>query len=276
VIAVSIDGEPVAPDQARISIFDRGLLYGDGVFEVLRTWDGALTELDAHLERLHAACSELGLRTLERERLAEAVARTVAAAGEGEQRIRIVVTRGPGGLGARMRELGPGMTIVIVEPLLPQPAEISLALVDWPLPRRTRPGLKTLAYLDHVLAKELAAELGADDAVRLGPDGEVLECATCNLFLVASGRVVTPQLAGVLPGITRARVLEVCAAEQIAAAQSRISVDELRAADEVFVTSALRGVVAVTRLDGEPRPAGAVTARIAASVRARRAVRPAL
>jgi branched-chain amino acid aminotransferase len=262
VIAVSIDGVACAPEQAVISIFDRGFLYGDGVFEVLRTWDGILVDLDAHLDRLYASAAWLGLKTMERAPLAEAVVRTVTEAGSGERRVRIVLTRGPGSLVARPEELGPGRAIVIAEPLPPQPTEVSLAIVDWPLPPRTEPAHKTLAYLDHIVARELAAAAGADEAVRLGPDGDVLECATSNVFAVVRGTVVTPPLAGVLPGTTRARVLAACSAAGIVVGERRLTVGELHGSDEIFISSALRGVVAVTRLDGRDLPAGPVTARV--------------
>lgn len=271
-IAVSIDGVLGPPEQARISIFDRGFLYGDGVFEVLRTWDEVLVDLDAHLDRLYHSALALSIRTMERDRMVEAVTRTLANSGPGEKRIRIVITRGPGALLAPAHTLGPGKTIVIVEPLPAQPAELSLAVVDFPLPKRTGPAHKTLAYLDHLIARDLAAAAGADEAVRLGTEGEVLECATSNLFVVLGGSVLTPPLTGVLPGTTRARVLEACAGLALTAMEARLTVDELRAADEIFVTSALRGVVPITKLDGEPRPAGPLTSRIAAAVRARLSV----
>jgi branched-chain amino acid aminotransferase len=205
---------------------------------------------------------------MERDRLAEAVTRTLANAGPGERRIRIVLTRGPGALAARREALGPGRAIVIVEPLPAQPTELSLAVVDWPLPRRTGPGHKTLAYLDHVVARDLAVAAGADEAVRLGADGEVLEGSTSNVFAVVRGTVVTPMIAGVLPGVTRARVLAACAGAGIGVHEARLTLAELRSADEIFVTSAVRGVVAVTRLDGESRPVGPLTARIAGLYRA--------
>lgn len=263
-IAVSIDGVLGPPEQARISIFDRGFLFGDGVFEVLRTWDESLVDLDAHLDRLYASAGALGIKAMDRARLAEAVQRTLANSGPGEHRVRIVLTRGPGSLLAKRETMGPGRAIVIVEPLPAQPVEISLALVDWPLPRRTTPAHKTLAYLDHILARDLAAAAGADEALRLGAEGEVLECATSNIFAVVKGTVITPQLMGVLPGITRARVMAACGAAQIPVREVRITLDELRAADELFITSAVRGVVAVTRLDGESRRTGPITTRIAA------------
>jgi branched-chain amino acid aminotransferase len=266
VIVVSIDGALVAPEQASISVLDRGLLYGDGCFEVLRTWGGVARELDAHLERLLDTARFLELRAMERPRLAEAVHGAVAAAGPGEHRIRILLTRGPGSLAARLGELGPGRAIVIVEPLPALPAELSLAVVDWPLPARRERGHKTLAYLDAVIAHELARAAGADEAIRLDAAGCVAEGATCNLFAVLGGEIVTPPTdRGALPGIVRARVLAICARGGLAARERTLTVSELRAAQEVFVTSSLRGVVPVTRLDHAPLARGALAERIAAA-----------
>jgi branched-chain amino acid aminotransferase len=257
-IAISIDGELVDRDHATISVLDRGLLYGDGLFEVFRAGDA-----DAHLDRLYASAAALDLRVMPRAALAEAIARTVAAAGQGEHRVRVIVTRGPGALSARLGELGPGRAIVIVEPLPAQPRELSAVTID----RRwiaSGAGMKTLAYLEHVIARELAAAAGADEAIRTDADGNVIEGSTSNLFAVVGGAIVTPPLtAGVLPGVTRAHVLAICARLAIPASEAMISSASLAAADELFATSALRGVVPITRLDGAARAAGPVTARIA-------------
>ena len=267
---VSIDGVLLAEDQATISVFDRGLLLGDGLFEVLRTWNGIARDLDAHLSRLRASAEALRLHvpseirqwTLSAIAAAEKVNK-VKTVPFGEVRARIVVTRGPGAIGARWAELGGGRTIVIVEELPEQPREIALATVDWPLARRREPAHKTLAYLDHVIARELAAAAGADEALRLDADGFVGECATANVFAVSGGVVATPPAEGALPGIVRARVLALCDELAIEAGVRRFAPAELATADEIFITSSLRGVVPVTRLDGTARAAGPVTARIA-------------
>ncbi|HEY4241429.1 MAG TPA: aminotransferase class IV [Kofleriaceae bacterium] len=262
-VAVSIDGKLTAPEAATVSIFDRGFLYGDGCFEVLRTWDGIARDLDAHLDRLLGTAAALELRTPDRAKLGEFVYRTIAAAGPGEHRIRIVLTRGTGTLAAGASTLGPGRTIVVVEPLPESIEEVSLALVDYPLPRRRGRGHKTLAYLDSIIARELARAANADEAVRLDADGFVAEGATCNVFAVIGGAVVTPPVdAGVLPGIVRARVLRSCSRLAIPTSERRMTVVELRSADELFVTSAIRGVVPVTRLDGALLTSGPVTQRI--------------
>jgi len=268
VTAISIDGQLVAPEHAMISVLDRGLLYGDGLFEVLRTWHGAPVDLPAHLDRLYASAEALALRAIDRSALAAAVHATLAAAGAGEQRIRIVLTRGPGALSARTEELGPGRAIVIAEPLPELPTEVACAVVDWPLPRRPGPAHKSLAYLDHIVARDLARAAGADEALRLDGQGLVVEGATSNVHVVVDGTLVSPPAAaGALPGVVRGRLLAAAARLGIAVREDRITVDQLRAADEILLTSSLRGVVAVTRLDGVARVAGRTTARLAAAVR---------
>jgi branched-chain amino acid aminotransferase len=263
-VVISIDGVIVPPERAVISVLDRGLLYGDGLFEVLRTWHGVAVELDRHLDRLCASAQALELRVLPRELLRTAVIAAIAAAGAGDHRVRVIATRGEGGLGARFADLGPGRAIVIVEPLPLQPRAISAAIVDWPLPRRPGAGHKTLAYLDPIVARELAAAVGADEAIRLGADGTVVEGATCNVFVVHGGAIATPRLVdGALPGVTRARALECCAELGLDASQRSVAVSEVLAADEIFVTSSLRGIVGVTRLDGQALAIGPVTTRIA-------------
>jgi branched-chain amino acid aminotransferase len=265
VIAVSIDGALVDPAHAVLSVFDRGLLYGDGCFEVLRTWGGAAVELPAHLDRLYETALFLALAAPDRDALAAAIGRTLAAAGPGEHRIRVVLTRGPGPLSARLAALSGGRSIVIVEPLPPPPHELSLAVVDWPLATRPGRGHKTLAYLDAVLARERARAAGADEALRLDASGRAVEGASCNVFAVMGGAVSTPPAdRGALPGIVRQRVLDLCARAGIPTRVRALRVAELRRSRELFVTSSLRGVVPVTRIDGVSIPAGPVAARLAA------------
>lgn len=262
---VSIDGALVEPEGAVISVFDRGLLYGDGCFEVLRTWGGVAVELAAHLERLFETIGVLAIKSLSRDAVRAAVEAAIGAAGEGEHRIRIVVTRGPGGVAMPISELGPGHTIVIVEPLpLAAVTGVSLAVVDHPLPPRTGRGHKTLAYLDHVIARELARAAGADEGVRLDASGAVVEGATSNIFIVSRGAVATPAIdGGVLPGIVRGRVIAICTQLGLPAVARRLTVEELRIADEVFITSSVRGVVPVTTLDGAACQVGPIAAQIA-------------
>lgn len=251
-MVISIDGVVVSEEHATISVLDRGFLYGDGLFEVLRTWNRFAVDLDAHLDRMVAAGEALKL-AVDRAKVGTAVRTTLAVAGDDpDYRVRIIVTRGQGGVGKRFAEVQGGHTIVIVEPLGTLPTMTTAAFVEWELASRDV-GYKTLAYLDSLIAKELAAERGAEEAFRLGPDGGVVEGATSNLFIVRTKKVQTPPLtSGILPGITRGHVLACCQQLQIATSERRLTTHEVEDADEIFVTSSVRGVVAVTRLEGQP------------------------
>ena len=248
---VSIDGVLVPAALATISIFDRSFLYGDGLFEVLRTYNGRPVDGPRHIERLMASARTIELRVAPIAPLLDAA---IAAAGPGHHKVRIVATRGPG-------DGRPGKLIITVEPLPPQPTQLTLAIVDRPLASQSGAGHKTLAYLDHLIAKELARAAGADEAVRLDGDGLVCEGATSNLFAVMDQAVLTPPVtSGALPGIVRSRVLELWPARV-----QPLEVADLLAADEIFATSSLRGVVPVTRLGTHERAVGPVTSKIIAA-----------
>jgi branched-chain amino acid aminotransferase len=241
---VSIDGQIIAPQDARISIFDRGFLFGDGLFETFRTWDGVLVDADEHLARLRSSAAALQIHV-----------GPIEIPGEGERRVKVIVTRGEGAASVPFGTPGNGKTLVIVESLGTIAETATAAIVDWPLPRRTVVH-KTLAYLDSLIARELTR--GTDEAIRLDADGHVCEAAMANVFLVEADRVITPALGtGALAGVTRAQV--------IALAQAReevVTVERLRRADEIFLTSAIRSVCGVVALDGVARPVGPVTARL--------------
>ena len=275
-----IDGALVADEDATISVLDRGFLYGDGLFEILRTWNRRAIDLELHLDRMCASAIELHVE-LDRVAIARAVTDVIAAT-VGEQRLRIIVTRGRGGVTARFADVRGGHTIVIAGPLAvtaDEVAQTSAAVVDYPLAHRTGHAHKTLAYLDHLIAKELAAEAGAEEALRCAPDGTIVEGATSNIFILLQGAAVTPPPAGILPGITRGHVLACCAELRIPWQERGLSRAELAAADEIFLTSAVRGIVAVTRLDGRAHGngVGVVTKELARAYaeRMRRATMPA-
>lgn len=245
--SVWIDGVEVKPEEARVSIFDRGFLYGDGLFETFRTWDDELVDADEHLARLRASAAALQIAV-----------GPIEIPGEGERRIKVIVTRGEGGAGVPFGTLGPGKTLVIVEPLGAIAATATAAIVDWPLPRRAV-AHKTLAYLDSLIARELTR--GTDEAIRLDADGHVCEGAMSNVFLVEADRVITPALGtGALAGVTRAQVIGLARAHE-----EVVTVERLRRADEIFMTSAIRSVCGVVELDGIARPVGPVTARLRAA-----------
>jgi branched-chain amino acid aminotransferase len=272
---VYLDGEVVDGADARIPVSDRGLLYGDGVFEVLRTANGRPFLLDRHLDRLAAGASAIGLALPPAVLIATAVTRTAAALGE-EARLRIVVTRGDASLDRRLSDVGTPRLLVIAEPLRLPPPEvyergIRLATVARRMasPDSLDPRIKALSYLDRILALDEARRVGADEAVRLDQNGRVAECATANIFFVAKGALLTPPATMALPGVTRGVVLEDATAAAIPIGERAPLLAELAAADEVFVTSAVRGIVPVGVLDGVQRLPGTVTRQLIARYRAR-------
>lgn len=254
-----MDGALVPAPTAQVSVFDRGLWHGDGVFAVLRSGAARLIDGAAHAERLVAAARWRGLPAISTAEVLGA-ADAVARARGGASRVRVIWTAG--GDDAR---LAPPRLIAIADAVPPPPSAIALCTVDAALPD----GLgahKTLAYLDRLRARELARAAGADDAVRLTPAGDVGETAMANLFLVLDGQLVTP-VAGtaIRLGVTRARVCALAGDVQ----ERVVRRPELARASEAFVTSAIRGVVAVHRLDGRGLPApGPVTARSQAAYEA--------
>jgi branched-chain amino acid aminotransferase len=265
VASVFLDGAVVEAAAARVPITDRGLLYGDGVFEVLRTANGRPFLLERHVARLHAGAAAIALVPPAADAITDAVARTLAALG-GDARIRIVVTRGDAPLATRLADAGPARLIVIAERLRLPAADadahgIALATVGRRMPPAAAldPRIKALAYLDRVLALDEARRAGADEAIRLDEGGRVAECATANIFLVIAGVVTTPPAVAALPGVTRGVVLEEAAAAGVAIREHAPTPDELAGADEVFVTSAVRGVMPVASIDGVVRIPGPVT-----------------
>ena len=282
---VDIDGRIVAPEDAVVSVFDRGFLYGDSVYEVLRTYQGRPFATEAHLGRLERSAARIGL-TLPwpAGRLATEVDRVLAAAddlAEGhESYVRIVVTRGAGPIG-----LDPGLaedprTILIVQPLHQPPralyeAGAAVAVVGVERNRRAAvdPAAKTGNYLNSVLALREARGREADEAVMLDAGGHLTEGASSNVFLVRGGRLCTPALdVGILEGVTRATVLALARETGVEVDEGPLTAGDLARADEAFLTSTIREILPVTRVDGaqvgEGRP-GPVTRRLQAAFRAR-------
>lgn len=262
-IRVYISGQIVEPEAAKISVFDRGFLFGDSVYESVGTVGGKLYALTEHLERLQRSADRVGLVLPPREHIQAAVKQTVAAAQNAESRVRIMVTRGVG----RSGDLDPKAAvepqlIVIVQPLNPPAAELYESGVAVEVVSITRnhagaldPSVKSGNYLNNVLAvgEAKARRPGAHEAILCSPTGDVAEGATSNVFACIQGVLQTPALSvGILPGITRSKVLEVAHSIGVTIKESTFSPDELRSASEAFITSAARGVLPVTQIDGLP------------------------
>ena len=255
-VLVSLDGKLVPPEAALVPVLDRGFLYGDSVYEVCRTYRGVPFALDRHLKRLQGSADRLALSLPSAAELTAEVERTLQAAGNAESYVRIIVTRGEGRFGLAPHLSDERRVVVIVKPLeLPSDAQFErgLKIAVVPLrrnsPRTLDPAAKTGNYLNSVLALAQSQKLGADDAVMLDLVGRVTELSTSNIFFVKDRVVVTPALVlGLLEGVTRALVMELAKAEGFLVQEAFFGPEALADADEVFVTSTLREVMAVTSL----------------------------
>lgn len=255
---VTIDGQSFSEDRAKVSVFDRGFLYGDSVFETVRTYSGRPFALDAHLERLRWSASRVyielpvGIDVLRAE-----VLRTLEAANNPESMIRVMVTRGKGELGLDPALATDPTRVIIVAPLHPPPPEAYARGVKVVTFRTQRiadatdaAGAKIANYLIAVLATRQARRTGAVEALIVDSQGRVVEGTSSNVFAVMGGRLLTPpDELGILPGITRARVLEAAQALRIAVEFRALEVEELLAADEVFISSSIREILPVVGVD---------------------------
>jgi branched-chain amino acid aminotransferase len=273
---VSIDGRIVPPGEAVVSVYDHGFLFGDSVYEVVRTRRGVPVTLDEHLARLERSAERIYFPLpWTREAIAARVREAVAAAGNPECYVRIVATRGPGEISLLPDTCTAPSLILLVKPLPVPPPSVArdgIGILLAPRPRNDRraldPSAKTGNYLNNLLALVEARRAGAEDAVLLNPEGMLAEGTTSNVFLVHGGRVRTPTLeSGILAGITRDLLMREMARAGVPASEEALPPGALADADEVFLTSTVRGVAPVTRVDGRPvgdgRP-GPVTRRVAA------------
>jgi branched-chain amino acid aminotransferase len=245
-----VDGALVPLSEARIPVTDDGLLRGDGIFEVMRLYDGVPFARERHLERMALSAQNLRL-DLDIPAIARDISSLLAVAQPGDGLLRALATRG-------------GHRIVLIEPLPALPRALTLGYMVF-APVRVLDGVKSLSYAANMLATRLAHERGFDDALLVTPHGRVLELPTGSFFWVSRGEVRTPPLSDhILDSITRRIVIEASGAEEVATARA-----DLETADEAFVASSVWEVLAVSRIEerdfGE---AGPVTGAIAGKVRA--------
>ncbi len=270
----------VPEEEARLSVFDHGLLYGDGVFEGLRSYSGRVFRLDAHLDRLYASARAICLEIpMAKEAVAKAVIDTLAANNLADGYVRLVVTRGAGSLG-----LDPGRTknpqvIVIADTISLYPREFyekGLRIVTAATQRTQSaalsPRIKSLNYLNNIMAKLEGLQAGCVEALMLNHKGEVAECTGDNIFVVRGGRLLTPPPdAGILEGITRNAVMELAHSAGIDCRESTLVRHDLYTADECFLTGTAAEVIPVVEIDGRRighgHP-GPVTARLTADFHA--------
>lgn len=270
------DGKLVDEAEAAVSVFDHGVLYGDGCFEGIRFYSGKVFRLQEHIVRLFNSMRYLMIELpWSFEEVCAATEETVAASGLDDGYIRLVVTRGKGDLGLNPRNCPKSSMFIIVQNIALYPKEMyenGLSLITSSY-RRPNPDIlcqqvKSLNYLNSISAKMEAVQQGAGEALMLNQRGNVAECTGDNIFIVTGGTVVTPPVTeGALGGITRHAVMDICAELGIPCEEKVINRFDILSADECFLTGTAAEVIAVSSLDGRSigtGHAGPVTGRILA------------
>lgn len=258
-LKVWIDGQLYDKENARISVYDHGLLYGDGVFEGIRVYQGRIFEIDAHLRRLADSAKAIRLNIpMSAGELRVAIEQTVRINGFSDCYVRLIVTRGIGYLGLNPNKCADPSVIIIADTIEMYPPEmyqkgmsVITASVIRNHPNAISPRIKSLNYLNNILAKIEASDAGVMEAIMLNGNGNVAEATGDNIFIVTHGVVHTPGTAdGILEGITRAVMLRLCSQLGIAAQEKTLQRQDLYAADECFLTGTGAEVIPVTRIDG--------------------------
>jgi len=271
---VYIDGRFYPASEAKVSVYDHGLLYGDGVFEGVRVYDGLVFKLREHVDRMYDSAKVIKLDIpMSKEEMVKAVVEALKVNKIRDGYVRIVVTRGVGDLGLDPRKC-PRPTVIIIADAIQiydtGAKEKGLTAIISSIRRdsvdATSHEAKTLNYLNSILAKIEANNAGVDEAIMLDHRGFVSEGTGDNIFIVKDGVVYTPpRTAGILPGITRACVIQLCKELGVRVVEKDITVVELYTADEVFVTGTAAEVMPITVINGRPigdgRP-GPITRRL--------------
>ena len=258
-LKIWIDGELVNRADAKISVYDHGLLYGDGVFEGIRLYNGKIFEADAHIKRLYnsAKVIRLTIPITPAEMLA-AIEQTAAANHFTDCYVRAVVTRGVGYLGLNPNKC-PKPSVFIITDLIElydkETYEKGMAIITASVirnhPNALSPRVKSLNYLNNILAKIEAADAGVPEALMLNAEGNVAECTADNIFIVKDGLVLTPTTNdGILEGITRASIIQLCGKLHIPCVEKTIQRYDVYTADECFLTGTGAEVIPVTKIDG--------------------------
>lgn len=266
---VYINGKFFAPNEAMVSVFDHGLLYGDGVFEGLRIYNGKIFRLEQHIRRLYdsakAICLKIPLTPAE---MTEACLETVKQSEFTDGYIRLVITRGAGTLGLGPERTENPQVIIIVDKIKLYPQEFydnGLAIITAATirnhPAALSPRIKSLNYLNNIMAKIEASNAGCLEALMLNHKGEVSECTADNIFIVRDGNLLTPPTdAGILEGVTRDVVLELAREAGIPTFEKTLTRHDIYVADECFMTGTAAEVIGVVKVDdreigdGKPGP----------------------
>ncbi|MEO0508711.1 MAG: branched-chain-amino-acid transaminase [Verrucomicrobiota bacterium] len=266
---------------AKVSVFDHGLLYGDGIFEGIRLYDGCVFKLEEHLERLEFSAKAIMLDLpWTRQEISDAVCETCRANGLKDGYIRLVVTRGEGSLGLSIKNCDKPQLIVIADKIQLYPEEFyekGLEIITVPTrrinPAALPPTVKSLNYLNNILAKIEAQHLGYHEAIMLNDQGYVAECTGDNVFVIQNGELITPSAsAGALKGITRDTALSISDELGILWREANVTRYDIWIAEELFLTGTAAEIIPIVKVDARPigdgKP-GPVTAKFLRSFRQR-------
>ncbi|MCA9114104.1 MAG: branched-chain-amino-acid transaminase [Planctomycetaceae bacterium] len=258
-IQVHINGSLVPKEQAMVSVYDHGLLYGDGVFEGIRVYGGKVFLLEEHIDRLYESARAIRLEIpVDAPKLAAQVKEVVEANGLDDGYVRLVITRGAGYLGLDIRKTSHPQVIIIADTITLYPAETyeTGLLVVTASTIRNHPGalsprIKSLNYLNNILAKIEGTDAGAGEALMLNARGEVAECTGDNIFVVRNGIIRTPPTdAGILEGVTRNAVIRLAREAGITVEETPLVRHDIYIADECFLTGTAAEVIPMVSLDG--------------------------
>jgi branched-chain amino acid aminotransferase len=271
---IYLNGELVDKDKAVVSVFDHGLLYGDGVFEGIRSYNSLVFKLKEHIDRLYRSAEAIELKiSMAKADMIKAVLQTLKANGLKDAYIRLVVTRGPGDLGLDPRKCKAPTVFIITDKISLYPKEFyqnGLAIITAKTRRNLttalNPNIKSLNYLNNILAKIDAIKAGTEEAIMLTYNDYVAECTGDNIFIISGNRLVTPSPdVGALEGITRNAVIGLAEKLGIEFEERLLKIEDLYAASEVFLTGTAAEIIPVTAIDkrrindGKP---GEVTKRL--------------
>ncbi len=247
----------VEKKDARISVFDHGFLYGDGVYETLRVYQGRVFLLERHLERLRQSCERISLGLSMKDEEWMSILRELLIRNKlDDAGLRITISRGEGEMGIDPRLCAHPTVVVMAKPVATyteqqreQGISLHLASVKRNPECAQSPQIKAISFLNNILAKQEAIQVGADDALMLNLDDIVAECTTSNLFFVKNKRLFTPSVeCGILKGLTRDVVLELAAEQGLSVEEGRYSTEQLLQADECFITNTGIEILAVSRV----------------------------
>jgi branched-chain amino acid aminotransferase len=258
-LKIWMDGELVDKADAKVSVYDHGLLYGDGVFEGIRLYGGKIFEAEAHVRRLYNSAKAIRLTIpIAPKQFIAAIDQTAKANGLADCYVRAVVTRGAGYLGLNPNKCPKPCVFIITDLIELYPKEMyekGMSIITSSLtrnhPNALSPRVKSLNYLNNILAKIEAVDAGVPEALMLNSEGNVAECTADNIFIARRGQLLTPSTTdGILEGITRAAIIELCGRLQIPCTEKSLQRYDLYVADECFLTGTGAEVVPVTKIDG--------------------------